>query len=47
MVSHVWSYVGYNGGMVPGPIPTEATTIFQEGVRIPPIKLYKKGEAPV
>ena len=29
--------------MVPGSIPIEATTIFQEGVRIPPIKLYKKG----
>ena len=29
--------------MVPGSIPIEATTIFQEGIRIPPTKLYKKG----
>jgi len=30
--------------MVPGSIPIEATTIYQEGIRIPPTKLYKKGE---
>jgi N-methylhydantoinase B len=33
-----------NGGMVPGSIPIQAETIFQEGIRIPPTKLYKKGE---
>ncbi|MDP6706155.1 MAG: hydantoinase B/oxoprolinase family protein [Alphaproteobacteria bacterium] len=32
------------GGMVPGSYSGEATSIFQEGVRIPPIKLYEKGE---
>jgi len=31
------------GGMVPGSLPTNATSIFQEGIRIPPVKLYKKG----
>lgn len=29
------------GGKVPGSLPTDATSIFEEGVRIPPIKLYK------
>jgi N-methylhydantoinase B len=28
---------------VPGSLPTDATSIFQEGIRIPPIKLYRKG----
>jgi N-methylhydantoinase B len=32
------------GGMVPGSLPTSAISIFQEGIRIPPIKLYRKGE---
>ncbi|VAV93739.1 N-methylhydantoinase B [hydrothermal vent metagenome] len=31
------------GGMVPGSLPTNAISIFQEGIRIPPIKLYKNG----
>ena len=31
------------GGRVPGSLPTDGSTIFQEGVRIPPVKLYKKG----
>ncbi len=30
------------GGKVPGSMPTDATSIFEEGVRIPPIKLFKK-----
>lgn len=29
------------GGKVPGSMPTDATSIFEEGVRIPPIKLFK------
>ena len=33
------------GGMVPGGISNDATQIFQEGVRIPAIKLFSKGEA--
>jgi N-methylhydantoinase B len=31
------------GGKVPGSLPTDATTIFEEGLRIPPIKIYNKG----
>lgn len=31
------------GGMSPGSIPTNATEIFQEGLRIPPLKLYDQG----
>ena len=31
------------GGMVPGSMPIHATDIFQEGVRIPPVKIYKNG----
>ncbi|HEV3311835.1 MAG TPA: hydantoinase B/oxoprolinase family protein [Chloroflexota bacterium] len=29
------------GGMVPGSMPAKATSIFQEGLMIPPIKLYE------
>ncbi|PRG59741.1 5-oxoprolinase [Burkholderia multivorans] len=32
------------GGMSPGSIPTHATEIFQEGLRIPPLKFYDGGE---
>ena len=31
------------GGMVPGSLPTNAISIFQEGIRIPPVKLYRQG----
>ena len=31
------------GGMAPGSVPTNATEIFQEGVRIPPLKLRDGG----
>jgi N-methylhydantoinase B len=31
------------GGMTPGSIPTNATEIFQEGLRIPPLKLREAG----
>jgi N-methylhydantoinase B len=31
------------GGMVPGSMPIDATSIFQEGVRIPPVKIWKAG----
>jgi N-methylhydantoinase B len=39
----MFGHMSDNGGMVPGSIPIRATTIFQEGIRIPPTKLYKKG----
>ncbi len=32
------------GGKVPGSLPTDATSIFEEGVVIPPTKLYQRGE---
>jgi N-methylhydantoinase B len=32
------------GGKVPGSLPTDGNSIFQEGLRIPPVKLYRKGE---
>ena len=31
------------GGKVPGSLPTDSTDIFQEGLRIPPLKLYEAG----
>jgi N-methylhydantoinase B len=41
--SAMFGHMSDNGGMVPGSIPIEATTIYQEGIRIPPTKLYKRG----
>ncbi len=32
------------GGMVPGGFSAHATEVEQEGLRLPPVKLYKKGE---
>ena len=32
------------GGKVPGSLPTDATSIFEEGVLVPPVKLYQKGK---
>ena len=32
------------GGPVPGSMPTAATSIFGEGMRIPPIKVYEEGQ---
>jgi len=39
----MFGHMSDNGGMVPGSIPIKAETIYQEGIRIPPTKLYKKG----
>lgn len=39
----MFGHMSDNGGMVPGSIPISAETIYQEGIRIPPTKLYKKG----
>ncbi|MGI9229240.1 MAG: hydantoinase B/oxoprolinase family protein [Gammaproteobacteria bacterium] len=41
--SAMFGHMSDNGGMVPGSIPINASTIFQEGIRIKPVKLYKKG----
>lgn len=32
------------GGVVPGSQPPDATSIHQEGLRIPPVRLYREGE---
>ena len=32
------------GGMSPGSVPTNATEIYQEGIRIPPLKYRNRGE---
>lgn len=40
----MFGHMSDNGGMVPGSIPVSATSIYQEGIRIRPTKLYKKGE---
>ncbi len=39
----MFGHMSDNGGMVPGSIPIGADSIYQEGIRIPPTKLYKKG----
>ena len=32
------------GGKVPGSLPTDARHIFEEGIIVPPVKIYRKGE---
>ncbi len=32
------------GGKVPGSLPNDATSIYEEGVRVPPVKIYKDGK---
>jgi N-methylhydantoinase B len=32
------------GGKVPGSLPTDARQIFEEGIVVPPVKIYRKGE---
>ncbi|TWO79848.1 hydantoinase B/oxoprolinase family protein [Denitratisoma oestradiolicum] len=32
------------GGKVPGSLPTDATQIFEEGIQVPPVKIFKRGE---
>ncbi|HVA91535.1 MAG TPA: hydantoinase B/oxoprolinase family protein [Chloroflexota bacterium] len=33
------------GGPLPGALPTGAKTIFGEGIRIPPVKIFREGQA--
>lgn len=46
----IWCYLSNTGhwsdtgGMVPGGFAASATEIQQEGLRIPPVKLYRRGE---
>ena len=42
--SSQWGNLMDVGGKTPGSMPVEATTIFEEGMRLPPVKLYKEGE---
>jgi N-methylhydantoinase B len=42
--SSQWGNLMDVGGKTPGSMPVQATTIFEEGVRLPPVKLYKEGE---
>jgi N-methylhydantoinase B len=32
------------GGRVPGSLPTDGRSIYEEGIRIPPVKIYDKGK---
>ncbi|WP_152040376.1 hydantoinase B/oxoprolinase family protein [Salinigranum salinum] len=42
--SSQWGNLMDVGGKTPGSIPINANTVFEEGVRLPPTKLYKRGE---
>jgi len=42
--SSQWGNLMDVGGKTPGSMPVQATTIFEEGMRLPPVKLYKEGE---
>ena len=39
-----WGNLMDVGGKTPGSMPVQATTIFEEGMRLPPVKLYKEGD---
>ena len=41
--SSMFGHMADVGGPVPGSMPTAATSIFGEGMRIPPIKIYDEG----
>lgn len=45
IISYAWAFVHCSdvGGMVPASISPTATDIHQEGLRIPPVKVYKAG----
>lgn len=38
------AHVGEIGGMAPGSFAADATEVYQEGLRLPPIKIMKRGE---
>ncbi|MGN9863606.1 hydantoinase B/oxoprolinase family protein [Bacillus swezeyi] len=46
IISYAWAFVHCSdvGGMVPASISPTATDIHQEGLRIPPVKIYKEGK---
>lgn len=41
--SAMFGHMSDVGGKVPGSLPVDAGSIYEEGIRIPPIKIYKKG----
>jgi N-methylhydantoinase B len=45
IVGYGWGFIHYMdvGGRVPGSVSPHNTTIFEEGLRIPPMKLLKRG----
>ncbi|RXZ81908.1 hydantoinase B/oxoprolinase family protein [Paenibacillaceae bacterium] len=46
LIGYAWSFVHCSdvGGLVPASISPLATDIHQEGLRIPPVKLYRQGK---
>jgi N-methylhydantoinase B len=41
--SEAWGHLWDIGGMVPGSISPHATTVFQEGIMIPPVRVVREG----
>jgi N-methylhydantoinase B len=41
--SSIFGHMVDVGGKVPGSMPADAHTIWEEGLRIPPVKIYEKG----
>jgi N-methylhydantoinase B len=39
-----WAHFSDVGGMRPGSLSPDATDIFQEGIIVPPVRLYREGE---
>lgn len=42
--SSQWGNLMDVGGKTPGSMPVQATSIYEEGMRLPPVRLYKEGE---
>ena len=42
--SSQWGNLMDVGGKTPGSMPVQARSVFEEGIRLPPVKLYKEGE---
>ena len=42
--SSQWGNLMDVGGKTPGSMPVQAASIYEEGMRLPPVKLYKEGE---
>tara|TARA_R110000751_G_scaffold71441_11_gene144991 strand:- start:11135 stop:12913 length:1779 start_codon:yes stop_codon:yes gene_type:complete len=42
--SSIFGHMVDVGGKVPGSMPADARTIWEEGLRVPPVKIYEKGK---